>query len=217
MNPSQLKFRVPLVACILLATLFAWAQGRGPLAVEGPMLAIQSLSALQSPAVQKELSMTAEQSDHVRAVGARAMSDLQAKVRGARKNPLAAFNTDRLRREAMENWDAATDKALAVLDDRQSKRLKEICVQIGGPLAAANREVEPDLEITTGQRGRIESEIKNLRSALKRADNAKARSAEVSKTQDRIASLLSDEQRQRLRNLRGAPFQLPAQDENTDH
>lgn len=217
MTSIRMNLRIAMAVCALVVAGIARGQSKGPLEVKGPLLATQSLAALQSPAVQKELKLTPEQSDRVRAIGARAVSELQAKARGARRNPLAALNADRIRRDAMEKWDAATDSALAVLDASQVKRLEEVCLQIGGPLAAANRELEDDLRITKSQRDRIDGEVKRLRGDLKRADNPKAKSDRVKQTQDRVAALLNDEQRQLLRTLKGAPFALPTGDEDSHH
>jgi hypothetical protein len=190
--------------------------GQGPLAalkLGGALLGTQPLAALQHPEVRKELGLSASQRSQIDDVVAQMKADLQEKVRRAKRNPFGA-NRSALKREAEARLAQADRDAQQVLDASQRKRLREVCVNVGGSLSVVVPEIGREVGVSEGQRSRIQEEVDNLRKGLAglSADGgssdpeAKRLSASA---QARADAILSPSQRDKLRDLAGSPFRLP--------
>ena len=193
----------------LVVSAFALAQGPGDglLNERGPLLAMQPLAELQNEAIQDELKMSTEQRSEVRTIGARLAVELKEKVAHAKRRPLSA-NPARLRKEAASMLQRATDEALAKLTAGQVRRLTEVSIQIGGSLASANSLVQPSLKLSGKQKDEIQAEIKSLRQSA-RSERKAPSEDDIRRTQRRIDTILTDEQRSTLKAMAGESFRLP--------
>lgn len=212
MKPKTQGPRILILLVAALAPMLGLTQGRLDRLFEegGPLLSAQPLAALQNKAIQDELKLSDGQRSDILAVRTKLVEDLQAKIANARRNPLRA-NPSKLRKEAAEMFEGATGRAIAKLTPSQSRRLVEVCVQIGGSIAAANPLVQKDLNLSSKQKENIDSALKAAgKSARER--QAKPSDAEIHQLQSRIEDVLSAEQLRILRGMGGAPFRLPDSD-----
>jgi hypothetical protein len=177
----------------------------------------------QSPSVQKELKLTEDQVGKVK--------ELDAKARADRKG-LFRINQEEERQQRDRELFKATEKALAdILTPEQSKRLKQIALQITGPLFVLHRrdstnnasqaEVDRAIGLTDEQREKISTIWKDFQASahdLLRAgvgggnrvyatpESTKKARALNSKADIEVFALLTDEQKRKWKELIGEVF-----------
>lgn len=180
------------------------AQGEDKLVPE--TLAISSLAALQNPQIQAELKMSTDQRDEVASIAARAKADVKAMADRARRNPFTA-NRDKLMKQAREIMAKAEASAVDRLEADQVKRLREISVQLGGNLAAANLVVAAELGLTSEQKSAIAEKTLVLQQrSRKKAGGIKPE--DISEAKAQVERILTAQQIQKLQTMAGEPFKL---------
>jgi Spy/CpxP family protein refolding chaperone len=175
---------------------------------------------LSIPEVQKELKLTPEQ-----------ITKLEAKQQEQRDAMREAFQSAGQDREAMQkmmaDMQAMQKKAVnEILDANQQKRFGELELQQQGPMAiAARKDVAEALKITEEQKSKIEDiqrksqeEMRNAMTGLDfRSMSPDDRQKMMTKMQDaqkatadKIAGVLTDDQKKQWASMLGEPFKFPA-------
>jgi Spy/CpxP family protein refolding chaperone len=165
------------------------------------------------PEVQAELKLTDDQKTKVNA--------LMEAMRGQRGQfgqgqDLSPEERQKLfaQRRAEEN-----QKVNAILNADQQKRYRQIRLQQQGISAVAEKEVADELKLTADQRSKIQTiqqeQMQSMRSLFQGAggDFQSLRpkmEAMRKETDEKIAALLTDDQKKSWKEMLGAPFTLPS-------
>jgi Spy/CpxP family protein refolding chaperone len=167
-----------------------------------------------NPSVQKELKLTDEQVSKVK--------DALAKVRENHKDDLAKLK-DLSKEERREQGgkvfraiNEESNKAIAkVLDAKQSKRLKQIELQVSGFRAFNAPEVQKSLKLTDEQKDKLktitEDANKQTRELFQGGFNEETQKklAELRKeTQGKALGVLTAEQKKTWKEMTGEPFEI---------
>jgi hypothetical protein len=109
-----------------------------------------------------------------------------------------------------------TNKAVVgVLNPDQVKRLREIDLQERGPMALYDPEVRKSLKITDEQLGKLKNladdSLQQVQKAYDARDMKKVREV-VRSAQQKLADILTDEQKRTWREMLGKPFDLKQED-----
>jgi hypothetical protein len=150
--------------------------------------------------VKKEMKLSKEQSKQIDGLN-RAFQDA---LKGGSKDLAAGMAVFKV-------IDEIGEKMLAVLDDGQRRRLREIRIQSRGPSALLDDDVREELAMTAEQTQTIESARAEARSAaLTAARSGKADGKaldKISKTyEDAAFKALSLEQAEKFKVMQGKPF-----------
>jgi Spy/CpxP family protein refolding chaperone len=195
-----------LAATVLLAGA-AFAQGGGFFGGGGLMM-------LRMPEVQAELKLTDEQKTKVTDLVDRLMDERQGQFQELRD--LSQEERDK----RFAEWQASDEKKLGeILNADQLKRYKQLRYQRQGLSAVLQKPVSDQLKITAEQRTKIQAIVDTQREAMRSAfQNAggdreamRTKFEEMRKqTDEKIAAVLTDEQKKQWREMVGAPFTFPA-------
>jgi Spy/CpxP family protein refolding chaperone len=205
---------VALVATVAL-TSTAFAQrggGRGGFGFGGRG---GGLAMLRMPEVQTELKLTDDQKTKV--------SALSEKIQAERRNSGQNFRdlSDEERQKMMAERRASEDKQLGeILNADQMKRYHQLQLQQTGMMAVTQKEVADQLNLTADQKTKIQEIVAaqqaEMRSAFQGGGGGGDRSAMREKmmamrkqTDDKIAAVLTDDQKNKWKELVGAPFTFP--------
>jgi Spy/CpxP family protein refolding chaperone len=171
---------------------------------------------LRMPEVQAELKLTDDQKTKV--------TDALAKLREQRQGQGQSFQglSPEERQKMMADRRAAEDKALAdVLNADQMKRYHQLVLQQQGMTAVLDKPVADQLKLTDDQKTKIQAVVDEQRAAMRdmfqNGGGSGDREAMMKKfqdmrkqTDDKIASLLTDDQKNQWKEMTGAPFTFPA-------
>jgi len=171
---------------------------------------------LRTPEVQAELKLTDDQKTKV--------TDLLAKLREQRQGQGQNFQdlSPEERQKMMADRRAAEDKQLAdVLNADQMKRYHQLVLQQQGMTAVLDKPVADQLKLTDDQKTKIQAVVDEQRAAMRdmfqNGGGSQDREAMMKKMQDmrkqsdeKIASLLTDDQKSQWKDMIGAPFTFPA-------
>jgi len=198
------------VACLTLSLASAvQAQRQRPGGFGGGM-GVGGL--LQNESVQKELNITDEQKTKLK--------DALTKVRDDHKDDAAKIRDRETAREERQKLMKAinddVNKAVSgILDAKQTKRLKQINLQVQGAFAFANPEVQAKLKLTDEQKGKIkdisEEAGKKMRELFQGGFNEETQKklAEQRKdTLEKISGVLTAEQKKTWQEMTGKPFEI---------
>ncbi len=191
-----------LATLVFAAAALAMASAQIAQMVDREKMVATPLMMLQHAAVQKELKMSGKQRDEIKKINAdftNSMADLQ------KQNNIAAFT------KANEEAAATEAKMLAVLDDAQSARFKEIRYQVLGMRSLGEPEVQAALALTKEQKSAIADFEKAARqgalSAMRGGPSALDRwNKGRDKREEELAKILTPEQDSKLKAMFGAPF-----------
>ncbi len=139
------------------------------------------------PAVQKELTLQAEQLEQLDALRNSELGREAAEMLSRRGSPQRTEH----RRAVMTE---VRSEIRNILDQKQWKRFEQIWLQVRGVRALHNPEVAEALELSPEQRGRL---------AQLFSDGFRGRAAEI---EARALAVLSAEQRQQFRKMQGPEF-----------
>lgn len=168
---------------------------------------------LQSPPVAAELKLTEIQK---RRIGE--LRQQQRAPAGSRGASLAGKSPEEQAAIFDEAQEAANERAVAILDPRQAKRFREICLQVRGLPALAMPDVAAELKLTNAQQGRLVTIGKEQLAAMQKlskgggaggpslSSNLEAVQRE---TNNKLEALLTDEQKARWKAMQGIPFAMP--------
>jgi hypothetical protein len=207
-----------LVATVAL-TSTAFAQrggGRGGFGFGGRGGAGGGAAMLRMPEVQTELKLSDEQKTKVATLADKIQEERRGQFQGLRDL------SNEERQKKMADWRASEDKQLAeILNADQMKRYNQLRLQRQGISAVAEKPVADELKLTDDQRTKIQeimsaqmAEMQSLRqsgggggdfSALREKMTAMRK-----QTDDKIAAVLTDEQKSKWKEMTGAPFTFPA-------
>lgn len=198
------------VAALVFAASLSMAQGRMRMFGGGGMS--QSML-LGRGDVQAELKL----SDDVKGK----LEDMRNAMMEEMRNSFQSGGGDD--REAMmkqmqERMKKADTEALALLNDGQKKRLKELWVQRSGNRIVTNEDVAKELGLTDDQKGRIRDLVNAQQQAMNEIFE-KMRNGELDRSEMRplmdknnkaleeeIGKVLTDGQKSKLKEMGGAPF-----------
>jgi hypothetical protein len=183
----------------------ALAQG-GPRFLGGGPLML-----LRMPEVQSELKITDEQKTKLMDVGQKA----QASIQELREKLQNAAPEER--QKVIADFQAEQTKAVnAVLNADQQKRLRQLQLQQEGPIAAARPDVATELKITDEQKTKIQGLMQSMQEQLRQifqggaGADARAKVQQLRKeTGEKVAALLTDEQKGKWKTMLGAEFKFP--------
>jgi Spy/CpxP family protein refolding chaperone len=226
------NLRLLAVFGVALLTVSAFAQGFGGMRGQGRGggMMMRGMGGvmpagmlLMREDVQEELKLSSEQIDKLKD----AQEAMQQKMRenfqrgGGRAGggePGGGGGGGAMR-EAMLAIQKESDETIAkILTPEQSKRLKEISLQLSGNRAVMRPEVQKDLGLTPDQVKKIQDlqtkQQEAMRSVMQKARNQEISMEEVGPTMERnekilndeIAKVLSQAQRDKLKAMGGAPF-----------
>jgi Spy/CpxP family protein refolding chaperone len=172
---------------------------------------------LRMPEVQTELKLTDDQKTKV--------MDAMAKLREQRQNAGQDFQSlsPEERQKLMAQRRAEDDKALAdVLNADQMKRYHQLQLQQQGLSSVAqDKALADELKITDDQKTKIQTIVDDQRNAIRvlfqGAGGGGDRQAIMQKiqdmrkkTDDKIAAVLTDDQKSKWKDMIGTPFTFPA-------
>jgi Spy/CpxP family protein refolding chaperone len=171
---------------------------------------------LQNTGVQKELKLNEEQIKKIK--------DLVVKIQEKHKDDFAALAKVELQerrekvQELLKTIGEETEKELAgVLQPEQSKRLKQISLQMRGSQAFNEEEVQKSLNLTDDQKDKIKTinedagkEMQEIRQSAQGnfQEMGKKMAALGKETMDKVSSLLTDEQKKSWKEMTGDHFEF---------
>jgi hypothetical protein len=170
---------------------------------------------LRMPEVQTELKLSDEQKTKVTTLADKIQEERRGQFQGLRDL------SNEERQKKMADWRASEDKQLAeILNADQMKRYNQLRLQRQGISAVAEKPVADELKLTDDQRTKIQeivsaqmAEMQSLRQGGGGGDPSAMRekmTAMRKQTDDKIAALLTDEQKSKWKEMTGAPFTFPA-------
>ena len=185
--------------------------GRGGFGMGGPAI-------LGVPAVQDELKLTDEQRGKVETL----MGSLREEMMGLRDKLGDVAPEERFgrMREMMEEANAKVRKDVAaMLDSDQMKRFEQLELQIRGLDAFADAKVQEVLKVADDQKakiGALMTEMAEKRQSIMQDaqgdfQGAMSKFRELQEsTREKVMALMSDEQKEKYKELIGEPFEMPA-------
>ncbi len=170
----------------------------------GPMMRFDMISnptmLLNQKSVQKDIGWTADQ---------------ESKMKDARKALRASMQSGGDRKAAFSTYQAAVK---AIITDAQSKRLKEIAIQVEGNQAALNPDIQSQLNLTDDQKNSLKKLQDGYQAAMMDIFS-KVRNGDIDRSQvpalmdknkkimdEQIGKILTDDQKAELTKLGGAKF-----------
>jgi Spy/CpxP family protein refolding chaperone len=169
---------------------------------------------LSIPEVQAELKLTDDQKTKV--------TDALAKLREQRQSQGQNFQSlsQEERQKLLADRRAEEDKQLgAILNADQMKRYHQLVLQRQGMTAVLDKPVADELKLTDDQRTKIQAVVDEQSAArreLFQGGGGGDREAMMKKfqemrkqTDEKIASLLTDDQKNKWKEMTGAPFTFP--------
>lgn len=200
---------------VILMMLSLGALGAGAWAQRGGFQGLGmggGANLLGIPAVQAELKLTDAQKTQVTEMAQKLRQNLQ----GLAQRLQSA--TAEERGKILAELQAANRKAVdSILNDDQKKRFREITLQQQGMTAVATPDVAGELKLTDEQKSKIQAVQREQQAAISElfqggGDPAAARekfAALRKQTEEKIAAILTDDQKAQWKSMLGAPFTLP--------
>jgi hypothetical protein len=212
---TALRRATALLAAVVL-TLPAVAQQAVPVLRVPKAFLVMSTTVwdlVMEPAVQKELNLSDEQVEKLRKAF-KAAGDKRTQEREKRFDPKTkSYIIDQAQEKIIhKKWADEITKAIAdILQPQQSKRLKQIEVQQRGLSDPDNQQA---LQLTGKQKDRIKSInddlLEKIDLLLSKGLNVMEEAPKVLKEgRERMANVLSDEQKKTWKEMTGEPFELP--------
>jgi membrane-associated HD superfamily phosphohydrolase len=181
-----------------LALVFAFAMSLNAqeIRLNPPLFAL-----LINDAVIKELKVTAEQQEQLKGV----LGDFIQEVNG-QKRIVIQGGTD---------IDSLEADSLKVLNEKQTKRLREAWLQVNGAMAITDAKLAKDLSITEEQTKKATDAIQKMNESMRDAFRAGGEQEEITakvkqlraETKKVIEGLLTAEQKTKLTTLQGAKIE----------
>lgn len=213
----KISKKILAIATFVMVSALSMAQGR--MMMGGPGGGTQSML-LGREDVQKELKLTDDQKSKLEEMRNAMMEDMRSRF----QNGGGGGDREAMMKEFQEAAKKADQQALALLDDTQKKRLKELWIQRSGNRIVMNEEIGKELGITDAQKAKL----KELNEAQNQANQEifeKMRNGELDRSElrplmeknnkalgEEIGKVLTADQRAKLKAMGGAEFKF---DEDT--
>lgn len=224
---SILSLFVVAVAAVSLAQGGGGGRGQGRGGFGGGMGMMQGgpgggsmTSLLNRPDVQKELALTSAQIAKIEELNPRRGGPGgQGGVRqgGGRGQ---GGNQGMDRDEMMKRMQEREKSILAVLDEKQQTRLKELFIQRAGNAALMNPEIQKDLGFTNEQKSKVE-ELQRKQQEASMAIMEKMRNGEIQREElgelmqkngrtmnEELGKILTKEQAEKFESMKGKKFEF---------
>lgn len=212
------RMKTLAVATLVVVSALSMAQGRGGgMRMMGGGGGMSQL--LARPDVQAEIKLTDEQKGK--------LDDQRQAMRDAMRQRFqngggASSGTDReaMMKEFQEAAKKAEKEALAVLDDKQKARLKELWIQREGNNVVTNEDIQKELGFSEEQKGKVKSLQDASRQAMseifQKMQNGELDRSEMQPLMEKNQKAMSDElgkvmtadQAAKLKAMRGAEFKF---------
>jgi Spy/CpxP family protein refolding chaperone len=170
--------------------------------------------------IAKELGLTSEQETKLKDLQAEQMEKMMSSFRPQGGNPPDQAEREKMMKQIGDMLKEADKKALAVLDEKQKKRLHELWIQRQGNGAILNETVQKELALTDDQK----TKIKNLQTRSQDANRTlgeKMRNQEIDFQEfrdaseknrkimnDELGKVLTKDQADKLKAMGGAEFKF---------
>ena len=212
------RMKTLAVATLVVVSALSMAQGRGGgMRMMGGGGGMSQL--LARPDVQAEIKLTDEQKGK--------LDDQRQAMRDAMRQRFqngggASSGTDReaMMKEFQEAAKKAEKEALAVLDDKQKARLKELWIQREGNNVVTNEDIQKEIGFSEEQKGKVKSLQDASRQAMseifQKMQNGELDRSEMQPLMEKNQKAMSDElgkvmtadQAAKLKAMRGAEFKF---------
>jgi Spy/CpxP family protein refolding chaperone len=171
---------------------------------------------LANEGVQKELKITDEQKDKLKAASEKFQADNKDEIAKLRDRNTPQEDRAEIRKKISE----ASAKALSgILKPEQEKRLKQIEMQQQGAFAFADPEVQKTLKLTDDQKDKIKTINEEAGKAMREAfqgggggrpsPEAAKKMADMRKeTKEKIDAVLTPDQKKAWKDMTGEPFEM---------
>ena len=227
--PRSLRFAsIGLIAMAAMALCTtAWSQpgpggpGRGGFGMGGMQSpAMMWGRLLQSATVQKELNLTDDQKDKLKEYSDKAQAAMRELFAGMRD--LSADERAAKMAENRKKMDSQAEEAKKTIEGillpNQLDRLKEVALQVRGPQALADKEVQTSVGLTDDQKDKIktigEDTMKKVQEVFSEGlDPQEARTKMQSlekEAQGKVMEVLTAEQKEKFEKLKGVKLEIPA-------
>lgn len=197
-------------ACAVLLLTASQVQAQGPRPAWSRTFLQHPIALAMLDDVAGELKLTDEQKTKVRE-----LNDEMRAERGAIFQS-AAGDFDQIRKE-MNELNAEMQKELNdALDEAQQKRIREVYLQVNGPLALQDEAVVQSLDLSDEQKTKLDAAITEARmkmfgsfqelAGMPPEDADKRREAMASERDEAYLALLTEDQRAKFDEMKGAEF-----------
>lgn len=225
---SILSLFVVAVAAVSLAQGGGGGRGQGRGGFGGGMGMMQGgpgggsmTSLLNRPDVQKELALTSAQIAKIEELNPRrggpgGQGGVRQGGGGVRGQGGQGMNRD----EMMKRMQEREKNILAVLDEKQQTRLKELFIQRAGNAALMNPEIQKDLGFTNEQKSKVE-ELQRKQQEASMAIMEKMRNGEIQREElgelmqkngrtmnEELGKILTKEQAEKFESMKGKKFEF---------
>jgi len=203
-------------AALVVIAAMSMAQGRGMMQMRGGGMAML----LAREDVGKEIKLTTDQKAKLDEQRQAMMDNMRAQF----ANGGGGGDRDAMRKQMMDMMSKAEKEALAVLDDGQKKRLKELWIQRSGNNVISNEDVQKDLGMTDDQKAKVKALIDAQNTAngeiFQKVQNGEIDRNEIRPLMEKnnktlgeeLGKVLTADQAAKLKAMRGAEFKF---DEDT--
>jgi hypothetical protein len=172
------------------------------------------------PSVRRELKLTADQEATIDVTAERMKAVIKRRptLRESLAQPDGKKKMDeyvKQRRAVFEEMKEALD---ATLEPEQMSRLRGMALQIVGPGAICDKEIQRDLALSDDQLARIEAINVDMANSLRQMRGRSSRSAtpksqvSVKDYGERLTNVLTEDQRAAFAEMQGAKFAIPSQE-----
>ena len=180
--------------------------------------------------VQKELDLVDDQKTDLREIGEQLRDKFRTMFSGMEDLPQEQRRAEieKLRTKMEKEAEVIQEKIADVLMPHQSKRLREIFVQIQGTRALDNKDIAKELKITADQTKKMGEARNSLREAMqgmfqemqgldqeerwaKMTEMREKREKERANIDKKVLAVLSTKQQAQFAEMKGKPFELDRQ------
>jgi len=203
-------------AALVVIAAMSMAQGRGMMQMRGGGMALL----LARDDVGKEIKLTTDQKAKLDEQRQAMMDNMRAQF----ANGGGGGDREAMRKQMTDMMAKAEKEALAVLDDGQKKRLKELWIQRSGNNVIANEDVQKDLGLTDDQKAKVKS-LMDAQATANGEIFQKVQNGEIDRNEVRplmeknnktlgeeLGKVLTSDQAAKLKAMRGVEFKF---DEDT--
>ncbi len=165
---------------------------------------------LFNPDVKKELKLTDEQLDKLKAALGKVMAKYKDDFDKFQKAPPSPEEGQKI---AMAFHDDSQKAIAGVLEAQQVKRFKQIVWQLNGLGALQDPELQKDLKLSDEQKKKLDTilndAVKKMQELQQKREPSREKYEAVRKeSEEKANGVLSEEQKKNLKELKGPPFEF---------